>query len=160
MRSSADCITTTCESEFSIQTTRRSRVLSRLSVACWRCQFWADCTINILERKVSDRDTLVLRHQLNVLRRKSPKRLAFGNVDRLVFAGLYRVAPGVLDALKILKPQRHLSFPKIRSRSPCPFRKFDPAWKGACRPYALRYSVSIQAWAYMKLIRQIVLTVT
>src|SRR6266511_486395 len=29
----------------------------------------------------------------------------FGNVDRLVFAGLYRVAPGVLDALKILKPQ-------------------------------------------------------
>jgi hypothetical protein len=31
-----------------------------------------------------------------VLRRKSPTRLAFGNVDRLVFAGLYRVAPGVL----------------------------------------------------------------
>jgi hypothetical protein len=40
-----------------------------------------------------------------VLRRKSPERLAFSNVDRLVFAGLYRVAPGVLDALKILKPQ-------------------------------------------------------
>jgi transposase InsO family protein len=40
-----------------------------------------------------------------VLRRNSPKRLAFGNVDRLVFAGLYRGAPGVLDALKILKPQ-------------------------------------------------------
>jgi hypothetical protein len=31
--------------------------------------------------------------------------LAFGNVDRLVFTALYRVAPGVLDALKILKPQ-------------------------------------------------------
>ena len=27
-------------------------------------------------------------------------------------------------------------------------------------PIALRYSVSIQAWAYMKLIRRIVLTVT
>ena len=37
-------------------------------------------------------EILVLRHQLIVLRRKSPKRLAFGNVDRL-------------DALKILKPQ-------------------------------------------------------
>src|SRR6266571_704882 len=49
-------------------------------------------------------EILVLRHQLNVLRRKSPKRLAFGNVDRLVFAALYRMAPGVLDALKILKP--------------------------------------------------------
>src|SRR2546422_6324212 len=42
---------------------------------------------------------------LNVLRRKSPQRLGFGNVDRLVFTVLYRVAPGVLDALKILKPQ-------------------------------------------------------
>jgi len=50
-------------------------------------------------------EILVLRHQLNVLRRKSPKRLAVGNVDRLVFTALYRVAPGVLDALKILKPQ-------------------------------------------------------
>src|ERR1700730_11832817 len=63
-------------------------------------------------------EILVLRHQLNALRRKSPKRLAFGNVDRLVFTALYRVAPGVLDALKILKPQtviRWLSFPKIQS---------------------------------------------
>jgi hypothetical protein len=50
-------------------------------------------------------ENLVLRHQLNVLRRKSPKRLAFGNVDRLVFTALYHVAPGALDALKILKPQ-------------------------------------------------------
>ena len=50
-------------------------------------------------------EILVLRHQLNMLRRKSPQRLAFANVDRLVFAGLYRLAPGVLDALKILEPQ-------------------------------------------------------
>ena len=50
-------------------------------------------------------EILVLRHQLNVLRRKSPKRLAFRSTDRLVFAGLYRLAPGVLDALKILKPE-------------------------------------------------------
>src|ERR1700688_47792 len=50
-------------------------------------------------------EILTLRHQLNVLRRKSPKRLAFRSTDRLVFAGLYRLAPGVLDALKILKPE-------------------------------------------------------
>ena len=56
-------------------------------------------------RAALEAEILVLRHQLNVLRRKSPKRLAFSNVDRLVFAGLYRVAPGVFDALKILKPQ-------------------------------------------------------
>ena len=47
---------------------------------------------------------LVLRHQLNVLRRKSPKRLAFSNIDRLVFAGLYGLMPSVRNALKILKP--------------------------------------------------------
>src|ERR1700746_2465394 len=50
-------------------------------------------------------EILVLRHQLNVLRRKSPKRVAFNNADRLVFTGLYRLAPAALDALKILSPE-------------------------------------------------------
>ena len=50
-------------------------------------------------------EILLLRHQLNVLRRKSPKRMAFTDVDRLVFAGLYHLAPGVLNALKIVKPE-------------------------------------------------------
>jgi hypothetical protein len=31
--------------------------------------------------------------------------VAVGNIDRLVFAGLYRLVPEVLDALKILKPE-------------------------------------------------------
>ncbi len=44
-------------------------------------------------------EILVLRHQLNVLRRKSPKRLAFNNLDRLVFVGLYGLAPKVRGAL-------------------------------------------------------------
>jgi hypothetical protein len=48
---------------------------------------------------------LVLRHQLSVLLRKSPTRVSLNNTDRLVFAGLYRLAPGVLDALKIVKPE-------------------------------------------------------
>jgi hypothetical protein len=43
-------------------------------------------------------EILVLRHQLNVLRRKSPKRPTFGNIDRLIFAGLYGLAPNVLGA--------------------------------------------------------------
>jgi hypothetical protein len=51
-------------------------------------------------------EILVLRHQLNVLRRRSSKRLAFGNVDRIVFAGLYRLAPNVLDALKSSSQRR------------------------------------------------------
>ena len=50
-------------------------------------------------------ENLVLRHQLNVLRRRAPKRVAVRNIDRLVFAGLYRLTPEALDAVKILKPE-------------------------------------------------------
>jgi uncharacterized Zn-finger protein len=39
------------------------------------------------------------------------------------------------------------------------YLNMDDASEILC-PIALRYSVSIEAWAYMKLIRQIVLTVT
>ena len=50
-------------------------------------------------------EIVALRHQLNVLRRKSTKRLAFSNFDRLIFAGLYGIAPNVLNALVIVKPE-------------------------------------------------------
>jgi hypothetical protein len=50
-------------------------------------------------------EILVLRHQLNILRRRSPKRVALGKIDRLVFCGLYRLSPKVLDGLKILQPE-------------------------------------------------------
>jgi len=56
-------------------------------------------------RSALQAEILVLRHQLNVLRRRSPKRVAVSNIDRLVFTGLYRLAPDALDALKILKPE-------------------------------------------------------
>ena len=56
-------------------------------------------------RAALEAEILVLRHQLNVLQRKSPKRVTLNNIDRLVLVGLYRLAPGVLNALKILKPE-------------------------------------------------------
>jgi hypothetical protein len=40
-----------------------------------------------------------------VLRRRAPKRVTVSNIDRLVFAGLYHLAPEVLDAVKILRPE-------------------------------------------------------
>jgi hypothetical protein len=48
---------------------------------------------------------LVLRHQINMLRRKSPKRFAFGSFDRLVFGGLYRLVPGIVHALAFVRPE-------------------------------------------------------
>ncbi|HEY2484848.1 MAG TPA: hypothetical protein VGI36_06845 [Candidatus Binataceae bacterium] len=38
-------------------------------------------------------EVLALRHQLNVLRRRAPKRVAVSNIDRLVFAGLFTWPP-------------------------------------------------------------------
>ena len=51
------------------------------------------------------RQIVALRPQLNGLRRKAPKRLVFSNIDRLVFASLYRLVPDVLNALLIVKPE-------------------------------------------------------
>src|ERR1700722_16267864 len=50
-------------------------------------------------------ENVILRHQLNVLRRQLPKRPTFGMLDRLIFAGLYRLAPKLLGALAIEKPE-------------------------------------------------------
>src|SRR3974390_3355831 len=50
-------------------------------------------------------EILALRHQLNILQRRSPKRPTLSNIDRLVFVGLYGLAPGVLSALSIVRPE-------------------------------------------------------
>jgi transposase InsO family protein len=50
-------------------------------------------------------EILALRHQLNILRRKSPKRPILGSIDRLIFVGLYGLAPDVLGALAIVRPE-------------------------------------------------------
>src|SRR5258705_8720263 len=80
-------------------------------------------------RAVLQAEILALRHQLNVLRRKSPKRLAFGNVDRLVFTALCHVAPGALDALKILKPQTVIRWHRAGFRT---------HWRWKSRPHGGR----------------------
>jgi hypothetical protein len=70
-----------------------------LKLICW-------AVIGLFRSRASlEAEILTLRQQLNVLRRNSPKRLAFSNVDRLIFAGLYQIAPRVLDALTIVEPE-------------------------------------------------------
>src|ERR1700691_5721162 len=56
-------------------------------------------------RGALEAENTILRHQLNVLRRQSPKRPTFGMLDRLIFAGLYRLAPKLQGALAIVKPE-------------------------------------------------------
>lgn len=50
-------------------------------------------------------ENAVLRHQLNVLRRKAPKRLRLSNSDRALFILLYRLFPAVASAVTIIRPE-------------------------------------------------------
>src|SRR3974377_2415069 len=49
-------------------------------------------------------EILVLRHQINVLRLKSPNRPALSNVDRLLFVLISQLVPSTLDALTVIRP--------------------------------------------------------
>src|SRR3984893_1473786 len=62
-------------------------------------------------------ENTVLRHQLNVLRRQSPKRPTFRMLDRLIFAGSYRVSPKLLGALAIVKPKTVIRWHRAGLRS-------------------------------------------
>src|SRR6202048_3117697 len=50
-------------------------------------------------------EILTLGQQINVLRRTAPKKQTFSSIDRLIFVCLYRLLPGVRDALAIVKPE-------------------------------------------------------
>ena len=58
-------------------------------------------------------EILTLRQQLNVLQRKAPKRVAFSTLDHLVFASLYWIAPGVVNALVIVKPETVIRWHRV-----------------------------------------------
>jgi transposase InsO family protein len=62
---------------------------------------WSALTRLFRSRARLEAEILVLWQQIDVLRRKSPKRLAFGSFDRMVFVGLYRLIPGIVNALSI-----------------------------------------------------------
>src|SRR5437879_7466482 len=50
-------------------------------------------------------EILVLRQQINVLRRRASKRPHLNNTDRFLFVWLYRWFPSVLGAIAIVRPE-------------------------------------------------------
>ena len=54
---------------------------------------WCAVVGLVRSRVALQAEILALRHQFNVLRRKSPKRMALGNIDHVLLIGLYRLAP-------------------------------------------------------------------
>ena len=50
-------------------------------------------------------EILVLRHQLNVLRRQAPSKPRLTVADRVIFVWLYRLFPSVLSAISVIAPE-------------------------------------------------------
>ena len=80
-------------------------------------------------------EIVALRHQLNVLRRKAPKRIAFTTFDRLIFSGLYRISPRIVNALVIVKPETVIRWHRAG------FRLF---WRWKSRSYGGRPKVPLE----------------
>jgi hypothetical protein len=78
---------------------------------------WSALVLLFRSRASLAAEILVLRHQINILRRHSPKRQTFSAMDRLIFAGLYRLAPTVLNALAVLKPDTVIKWHRAGFRS-------------------------------------------
>ncbi len=58
-----------------------------------------------MSRKRLEAENLALRHQVTVLRRSAPRRLRLRSSDRFLFALLYRLWPGVMEAIVIVQPE-------------------------------------------------------
>ncbi|MGE0630742.1 MAG: hypothetical protein AB7O43_23395, partial [Hyphomicrobiaceae bacterium] len=56
-------------------------------------------------RAALEAELLVLRQQVNILRRVAPKRLFFGAIDRLILAAACQSFPKVYEALAIVRPE-------------------------------------------------------
>jgi len=95
---------------------------------------WA--VVDLFRSRVAiEAEILALRQQIIVLRRTAPKKQTFGAIDRLVFVGLYRVFPRVLDALAIVRPGTVIKWHRAG------FRLY---WRWKSRPRGGRPTVSLE----------------
>jgi hypothetical protein len=56
-------------------------------------------------RQRLEAEILVLRHQLNVLQQRAPRRVHLHWASRALFIWLYRCCPRILDAITIVRPE-------------------------------------------------------
>jgi hypothetical protein len=97
-------------------------------------------------RAAIEAEILTLRQQIIVLRRTAPKKQTFGAIDRLVFVGLYRLFPRVLDALAIVRPGTVIKWHRAG------FRLY---WRWKSRPRGGRPTVPLEV---RRLIRETSIT--
>ena len=70
------------------------------------CRLIFGIASDLLRSQVAlEAEILVLRQQINVLRRANPKRLRFVSIDRLILGGVCRLFPKMYGALAIVRPE-------------------------------------------------------
>src|SRR6202142_1524140 len=104
---------------------------------------WSVLVAWFRSRASLEAEILILRHQLNIQRRHLPKRLIFSAMDRLIFAGLYRLVPSSLNALTLVKPETVIRWHRAGFRS---------YWRWKSRPRSGRPTVPAEI---RRLIREI-----
>jgi Integrase core domain len=62
-------------------------------------------------------EVAVLRHQLNILYRKAPKRVRPNALDRAVFVWLYRLFPDIGNAIAIIRPETIVGWHRMGFRA-------------------------------------------
>ena len=97
-----------------------------------RLIWWA--LIGLFRSRASlETENLALRHQLNILQRRSLKKPTLSNIDRLIFTGLYGLDPDILGALTIVKARNAIPWHRAG------FRMY---WRCKSKPYGGRPKAS------------------
>jgi hypothetical protein len=82
------------------------------------CRLILAIASDLLRSRVAlEAEILVLRQQINVLRRANPKRLRFVSIDRLISGGVCRLFPKMYDALAIVRPETAIRWHRAGFRS-------------------------------------------
>jgi hypothetical protein len=71
-------------------------------------------------------ENLVLRQQINVLRRRMPKHPHLSNTDRFLFVWLYRLFPSILGAIAIVRPETIIRWHRAGFRAYWRWRSRNP----------------------------------
>src|ERR1700732_615391 len=82
------------------------------------CRLIFGIACDLLRSQVAlEAEILVLRQQINVLRRANPKRLRFVSIDRLILGGVCRLFPKMYGALAIVRPETVIRWHRAGFRS-------------------------------------------
>src|SRR6202171_6375137 len=82
------------------------------------CRLIFGMAIDLLRSQVAlEAEILVLRQQINVLRRANPKKPRFVSIDRLILGGVCRLFPKMYGALAIVRPETVVRWHRAGFRS-------------------------------------------